>query len=228
MLIDCAVLTQNDDAMIQYLSFPLSSSTPAYGGGESIRIKKCRDINEGDSCNQIHFEMSNHIGTHVDVPLHFDPNGRSITDYSPSEWIFKKCILIELNCFPGDVVDSAILESFDVNHDAELVFLKTGMGKYRGNSEYWESSVIFDSSISFYCQEKFPNLQAIALDTISLTSLLDRDMGKLTHRYLLSAGIRIFEDVNMDDLESAPKSVTAYPLLLQGADGAPVTIVADT
>ena len=73
--------------------------------------------------------------------------------------------------------------------------------------------------------EYFPNLKAIGLDVISVTSLLDRDQGRQIHQALLGQGIRIFEDVALHHIQTPLKEVIALPLMLESADGAPVTMI---
>ena len=58
-----------------------------------------------------------------------------------------------------------------------------------------------------------------------MTSLLDRDQGRRIHQALLGQGIRIFEDVALDHIKRELKEVIALPLMLEAADGAPVTMI---
>ena len=75
-----------------YLSHILTDKTPAYGGDVegAFKVKKVRSILEGHSCNAEQWSFSNHIGTHVDVPYHFFENGRKITDFPASFWLFEE------------------------------------------------------------------------------------------------------------------------------------------
>ena len=66
------------------LSHFISEETPGYGGKAEIRIRPARSIEKGDSCNQKKLFLSNHIGTHVDFPLHFTRTGKSIDHYPVS------------------------------------------------------------------------------------------------------------------------------------------------
>lgn len=212
--------------VLQYISYPLSPDTPAYGGAQGFTINRRKCINHGDTCNEIQFTMSNHLGTHVDAPCHFDPSGQTLSDYLPDDWVFTSCCLVSLDMQPGDVVNAALLESCHLNEGVDLLLIRTGMWRYRNDDAYWKKNVIFHADLGEYLKSNFPSLQAIALDAISLSSLLDREMGREAHRAILSRGIRIFEDVNLSALNKSPHSVHAYPMMIQGGDGAPVTMVA--
>ena len=51
---------------VVWLSHPLSPESPAYGGGEGMRIEPITQIAAGDTANTSHFVLPNHLGTHVD------------------------------------------------------------------------------------------------------------------------------------------------------------------
>lgn len=70
-----------------YLSYPLNCETPAYGGGESLKIRHEKSIEERDSCNTSYWSFSNHLGTHIDFPRHFVREGKTSDDYDPQFWI---------------------------------------------------------------------------------------------------------------------------------------------
>ena len=71
-----------------FLSHAINKQTPLYGGKKSIILKRVKSIKKKDSCNTMHWSFPNHIGTHIDVPLHFMERGLSVTDFRPKNWIF--------------------------------------------------------------------------------------------------------------------------------------------
>ena len=54
--------------MIEYLSYNISEDTPLYGNSKGIIISADKQIKEGDSCNTLNLQFSNHTGTHIDFP----------------------------------------------------------------------------------------------------------------------------------------------------------------
>ena len=48
--------------------------------------------------------MPNHTGTHVDVPKHFVNNGKSLTEYDPSFWIFNNPFMVVIKCYEGQLL----------------------------------------------------------------------------------------------------------------------------
>jgi arylformamidase len=209
------------------LTHPLSSKTPAYAGGKGIDIKKMKSMCDGDSCNQLHVSMTNHIGTHVDVPAHFVRDGKTITDYATEDWVFNHCSMVDIPSEPGQVINAEALGSFITEYSSDFLIIRTGFERFRSKDVYWKQSPVFHKDLGDYFIANFDNLQAIAFDCISLSSMMNRDMGREAHREILSVGIRIFEDLKLSGLTSSPNRVSAYPLLLEGADGAQVTIVGE-
>lgn len=210
-----------------YISHFLNELSPAYAGGYGIQLKKMKSLCNGDSCNQLQLSMSNHIGTHVDVPSHFIDGGKTVTDYSAEDWIFNRCCLIDIACQPGQIVDADELETHNVDSNCELLLIRTGFESFRDNDIYWKKSPVFHKNLGAYFESKFKSLKAICFDCISLSSMCDREMGRESHMAILGRGIRIFEDAKLSDFNGTPKNVFALPLMLENADGAQVTMVAN-
>lgn len=210
-----------------YLSHPLSTHTPGYAGKVGFEVQQVKSICHGDSCNQMHIAMSNHAGTHVDVPAHFIESGRSITDYCPDEWMFNRPCLIELSCEPGQVIDGASIAACQPEIDCDFLLIKTYFERYRLEENYWKNSPVFHKDLGRYLEQSLKHLSIIGFDCISLSSLSDRQMGRDAHTEILGRGIRIVEDMKLSDLSHSPKKVTAFPLLIHEADGAPITVVAN-
>ena len=84
---------------IQYLSHPYATDTPSYGNRDKVEITSNTSIEMGDIANSSRWLFTNnHIGTHVDVPFHFDCEGKKFLDFSPKEWIFQNFALVDVPC----------------------------------------------------------------------------------------------------------------------------------
>jgi kynurenine formamidase len=66
------------------------------------------------------------------------------------------------------------------------------------------------------------------MDFISLTAYQHRELGRAAHKAFLGGEhpILLVEDMDLNQLSSQPKSIVCAPLLMKGADGAPVHIIA--
>ena len=65
------------------------------------------------------------------------------------------------------------------------------------------------------------------MDTISLTSFQNREIGRVSHKnFLGKSDLLIVEDIDVRFLKTQPKKVMCFPLLVKSVDGCPVTIIA--
>jgi arylformamidase len=204
------------------LSHTMSEQTPLYGGEKSISLKHARSIKRGDSCNTMHWSFPNHVGTHVDVPLHFMEQGSSIADFEPGEWVFNRVSLVEIpDTKPGHIIKAEDLG--DVG-DCELLLIKTGFEKYRVEKIYWQDSPGLHPGIVPWLKGKSPSIKAVGIDFISVSNLNDRELGREAHRSFLKSNILLIEDMKLSGLVKAPRGVIVAPLIAERADGAPCTV----
>ena len=205
-----------------FLSYFLSENTPAYGGINGMfSLKKIQQISNGDTSNNSALNLSSHIGTHIDFPFHFSNKGKRCENYPPNFWIFNKIGFI--NCSTEDIINEIKI----LPNDIELLILKTGFGKERYNKIYWECQPIIKSELALILRTKFPFLRIFGFDMISLTSKLDRVEGKKAHfSFLIENEILILEDMDLSNLNETPNRVIVAPLLIEGADGSPCTVIA--
>lgn len=211
-----------------FLSHVLTSQTPVYGGGQGLTIETARSIASGDSSNSVTLSLSNHLGTHVDAPRHFVADGKSVDAYGASDWIFTKVFVADIPVNEGAVVDIPQVEAaLATCEDSDLLLLRTGFESRRGSDSYWAASPGFDPGLSAYLRGRLPSLSAIGMDTISISSMKHREMGRAVHREFLGAGVRIFEDMALANAPSADNFewVIAMPLRFDNADGGPCTVI---
>lgn len=206
------------------LSHQINSKTPLYGGKGKVRISPKKSIKRGDTSNSLNLNFSNHTGTHVDVPHHFIQSGKTLTDFSPQKWLFKNVLVLEKEVSPGQVIDGNILGEVKREGNVQLLILKTGFEKYRSTEAYIKQSPVFPVKTIRFLKKKFPKLQAIGFDFISLSSLLNREEGRRAHKELLKDDILIVEDMRLSSLKDKPDFILVSPLWIEGADGSPVSV----
>ncbi len=214
-----------------WLSHITSNETPAYGGSSAFSSTPVKQMCCGDSCNTVELSLSNHIGSHVDAPRHFIADARTITDYSVTDWIFEKPLLIDIPPEQAQVIEPDHLDSVMPGNvdDADLVLLRTFDPEARSSDTYYKSQPGFSPDLCEYLVSKFDSFNAIGLNAISISSFLHRDIGRLAHQAFLGNDIRIFEDLALSNIPSTAQlnKVIALPFRYQDADGSPVTMLGD-
>lgn len=206
-------------------------TTPSYGNREGqLSIKPASCICSGDSSNSLSLKMSNHIGTHIDLPKHFDSKGKVLNDYGATDWIFSTPQLIDLPKNEGEFISFHDLKD-RLDTKTDILLLRTGFESHRGSEAYWARNPGFAEETGHKLREHFPNLKVIGFDFISITSFTNRPLGRESHRSFLSSEfsgepIRAIEDMKLAHLNITPKEIFVAPLLVNQADGIQVTVIA--
>lgn len=209
---------------ILILSHLINKYTPLYAGEKSILIKKTKSIKNGDSCNKTHCSFSTHTGTHLDLPSHFLHRGKTISDLSAKELVYRKVCLADIkNVKPGNIINENSLSKL---RDCQLLFIRTGFEKNRKKDLYWKNSPCLDASLALWLKKRCPSLRGLGVDFISVSNLKNKELGRQAHKAFLGNGIFLIEDMRLKDLRKAPDSVVVAPLLVEGAEAAPCTVFA--
>jgi arylformamidase len=218
------------------LTYSLCNDTPVFGGEVSPVIKPEKRILSGDSCNTLEISLTNHSGTHIDFPAHFDAVGKTLTDYPPEFWFSEKieCLFMDMDkaFLPGELIESAKIAQLirdNINYDAEVILLKTGYCEKRKSEIYWKEPPGIDPNLPDFLRETFPMLKFFGMDLISVSSFANREAGRLVHKTFLkhTHPILPIEDMNLCRLPETLSNILIAPLYIKDADGSPCTIFAN-
>ena len=161
------------------LSHLISQNTPSYGNRDKILIEANSSIKKGETSNTSSWYISNnHIGTHIDVPFHFDVNGKKTFEYSIETFLFKKIGIINIPCINARLISSDDFSSNNIESDIEILLIRTGFDKFRKEEKYWNENPGLAPELADYFRSNFPKLRCVGFDFISLTSWKFREEGK--------------------------------------------------
>lgn len=222
--------------MLVRLSYPLSSSTPFYDSLAPPSLRQLYSLERGDACNSYYLTTSNHAGTHVDAPRHFNASGRAITSYTPEELTFTRAAIIQV-APPSDLLlRPADLEgAARMSPDCDILFVRTGFGSPRENDPqtYVNRGPGFSREAAEFLMRTMPGLRAVAMDFMSASSMLHEAEGAEAHRVFLGCAgysdrsVLLVEDVMIPADLSPPQRVMIVPWLFEGVDSAPCTVLAE-
>ena len=185
-----------------------------------------------------------HGGTHLDAPVHFAKNGKTV-DQIPLIDLIGNCIVIDVSRKALQNPDYQISESdirdwemsFGKIPDSSIVLLFTGYSKhwpdrtkYLGTPKKGREALPelhFPGLHSDACKWILENrkIKAIGIDTQSI------DFGQSiqfeTHRLLCESDIPFFENIaNLEKLPATSSFVIALPMKIKDGSGAPLRLVA--
>lgn len=216
-----------------YLSHLLEKKTPSYGNRSVLQLEGKRSIDCGDHVNESFLHMPVHLGTHIDMPLHFYANGQSIEDFPAPFWIFNYPLILEIQSTERIIYQEIViaLNKFSVvtKQTCDLLIVKTGIGSSRHLPTFWEKNPGFSPDLYTYFKTELPSLKVFGFDSISLTGFQNRDIGKKAHQQFLnpSAPILLLEDMKLDEINTSItiKNIIIAPLRLLRCDGLPCTVI---
>lgn len=210
------------------LSWTLNQMTPSYGNGESLCIQPMKCMTQGDSCNTSKLTLSNHLGTHMDFPFHFDPLGKTLSDYPDDFFFFQHVLLVTIEKKDSELITLDDLKKVPSNKNCEILIIKSSWSEKRHLQKYMMTPPGIHENCADYLRKNFPNLRVLGFDFISLSSFTNRTMGRLAHKAFLShqRPICILEDMDLSKVQEI-NNLLISPLMIENADGTPVTVWAN-
>jgi len=232
------------------LGHPLDSSSIFWPGGEGFKLcmTTCGGNQTGDFYAAGNFSCSEHGGTHIDAPWHFNETGATVEQLSLRELVAKVRVVSTAGNFDVPESLNGTVESI-IAHEAAhgpipagcIVLFCTGWGR-----RYAEGALAYlgwAGPASDYDPATtdllFPGITAdaarllvarrvsgVGLDTPSLDPGSSKSFD--THRILLGNGIFGIENLSpeLSRLPARGATLAALPLKLTGGSGAPARVIA--
>jgi kynurenine formamidase len=228
------------------LTYPFDERTiywPTENGFDLIR-GKAGFTDRGYYYAANRFKSAEHGGTHIDAPIHFYKDRRTV-DEIPLQQLIGEGVVVDVSkqceSNPDYLVGIGDLHRWETEHRRQLVdvivLLRTGHGKYWGDRlRYLGTDQRGEAAVS---ELHFPGLdpeaarwlverraiKAIGIDTPSI----DRGQSRKfqSHVTLFKHNVPAFENVaNLNQLPTEKFTVIALPMKIGGGSGAPLRIVA--
>lgn len=217
------------------LTLPVEPGMPVWPGFPEVSIEQTAH-RAVDGATMDHVSMRSHTGTHVDAPMHFVPEGKSLDAFDVSKFVGEGVVLDLTPCENAETITPDRLEPFaDVIDSGDVVFLHTGWDEYHGRTPEWlfEFPHLSRAAAEWLADR---DLQAVGIDTPSVGGWYDEapNHGPSTdvppedsHLPLLENDILAVEELcNLDAVLDGADSRRAFfgftPLNLQGTSGSSV------
>jgi kynurenine formamidase len=213
--------------MLIPISYPLTIKTPLYPDTPPLTIKPHRSINGGDSANTSVISLSNHSGTHVDMPLHFCRDGLSVSEILtyPNTFFPAYCIDIQKKN-KEEISTDDFFQFLPHVKSAKALLIRTGMYRSRGSKEYLSEYPFINPEVPDFLRAHLPSLTLFGIDTLSISNPSKREWGRECHRNFLCKMPNIFlmEDVDLSymSLTNTEWILHVYPWIHEALDAVPV------
>lgn len=214
------------------MSYDIIEQGPVYPGTPPFSIQSVKSIRRGDSCNSCCVTLSNHGGTHIDGPRHFDDAGRCITDFSIEEFFFTKPVIISCPKKADEAIGISDIAGTPISADCDCILLKTCFSRYRHDgTAYCNHNPYLAQEAAQWIRETLIHVRAIGIDCISIGSSAHRDIGRRTHALLLQQQsftrkpLCVIEDMFIAEHLTGLDELIALPIFITGVDSCFCTVV---
>jgi kynurenine formamidase len=192
-------------------------------------------MERGDNSDTTAITVSSHSGSHLDVPRHFCPDGKTVKEIIPSNIRIAPVYCITINKTSGTPLQGSDIEPFITPcKDAAGIFIRTGMYSVRDidSDRYCSRHPWVHPEVPSFLREHCPEIQIFGTDTISISSPAHREEGRECHRRFLCGRkpILLVEDMDLSNpnLSTEPLAITIYPWIVDELDGVPVLAFAES
>ena len=198
------------------ISPPVHAGAPVFPGDAPYSSVWAARIAPGCPVNVSTLTLSPHTGAHADAPLHYDDAGAAIGALDLAPYL-GHCRVIHAIA-AGPLVTPAHL-AHALRDLPPRVLVRTYL---RAPVDHW------DPALSAYAPETIEHLadlgvQLIGIDTASIDPADSKDLP--SHQAVCRRGLRVLENLVLDDVPEGDYELIALPLKLTTADASPVRAV---
>ncbi len=201
------------------ISLTVSPQLPVWPGDPPIEFKPLSRIEEGADANVTKMSMCVHVGTHVDAPYHFLPDGSAIHEIDLRTLMGRAFVL---HLPEVDIITEEVLRNAEIPPRTRRLLFKTR------NSEWWAAGhrtfrkdyVALSADAAEYLVGR--GVRVVGVDYLSVAPFEDTVP---THQILLGGGVVIIEGLNLSAVSEGRYTLYCLPMKLLGMDGAPARAV---
>ena len=177
------------------ISVVLGQESIDYPGDTHYSRDLIRTLKDGDNCNLSRLTMSPHSGTHIDFPAHFISGGKTVDQYSATDFILPASVV--------EIEDKEAIRSYELENllvergDALLFKTENSRQGWCRSGVFLEEFVYMNSDAADLCIEK--EVALVGIDYISIERYGDNAFP--VHRMLLRKNLLILEGIDLSQVQ---------------------------
>ena len=197
------------------ISPPVGAQSPVFPGDTPYQQQWSATIAPGCPVNVSAITLSPHVGAHADAPLHYDATGAAIGAVALEPFLGPCRVIHAIGCGP-------LIEWRHLAHALTELPPRVLVRTYARQPSGW------DGALSAYAPDTVARLadagvQLIGIDTASIYPADSKALP--SHRVIRQRGLRVLENLLLDDVPEGDYELIALPLKLMTADASPVRAV---
>ena len=198
------------------ISPPVGPASPVFPGDTAYQQLWTATLAPGCPVNVSALTLSPHLGAHADAPLHYDPTGAAVGALDLLPYL-GPCRVIHA------IAPGPLIEWHHLNHALNDLPPRLLVRTYqRMPIDQW------DPNLSAFAPETLERLAdlGVLLVGIDSASIDPADSKNLpSHQVIRQRGLRVLENLVLDDIPEGDYELIALPLKLMLADASPVRAI---
>ena len=204
--------------MLYDVTLTVSDKLPYFPGERGFEIHPMKTI-EQDGANVSYIISNLHTGTHIDVPIHFVPDGTDTAEIS-LEKFFGRARVFTLDCDQSVEADDVCNLAFE---PGDIVLLNVRKNNaLQKCAEFRTDYAYVSSAAAQVLVDK--GAKAVGINLFSIAQCTPTT-AKTSHHVLLEKGVVIIEGLDLTDIPDGVYTIFCLPLKIAGGNGSPVRAV---
>lgn len=198
------------------ISPPVDAHSPVFPGDTAYQQTWSAQITPVCPVNVSAITLSPHVGAHADAPLHYDPQGAAIAALSLAPYLGPCRVIHALGAGP-------LVQTAHLAHALQDLPLRVLVRTYHSFP-----LTQFDAQLTAFAPSTLHALadlgvQLVGIDSASVDPADSKQLP--SHQVLRQRGLRVLENLFLDEVPEGDYELIALPLKLMSADASPVRAV---
>jgi arylformamidase len=202
------------------ISIPLHQGMVHWPTDTPPRFERIKDVDKGDQVTLTEMTIISHTGTHIDAPLHFIYQGRTIEEM-PLDAVIGRVRVIGIK--DNESIKREELEAHRIRRGERILFKTRNSKTVYQTDEFVEDYVFLTAEAARFLVER--GVRIIGLDYISVGSIKSESNVRETHETLLRNGVWIIEGLILSAVKTSRYELICLPLKLARGDAAPARAI---
>lgn len=198
------------------ISPPVEARSPVFPGDTPYSQRWSATLGDGCPVNVSAITLSPHVGAHADAPLHYDPAGLPVGALDLAPFMGPCRVIHAIGCGP-------LIEWHHLAHAAQALPPRVLVRSFeRAPVDRWTDAF---SAFAAATIERLADagVQLVGIDTASVDPADSKTLP--SHHVLRRRGLRVLENLVLDEVPEGDYELIALPLKLMTADASPVRAV---
>jgi arylformamidase len=197
------------------ISPPVSTGSPLFPGDQAYVQQWTATIGPGCPVNLSAITMSPHIGAHADAPLHYGPGEPTIGQVDLEPYLGRCRVVHAIDRGP-------LIEPRHLQHASTDLPVRVLVRTCREAPTAWSADFAsFAPETIDWLADR--GVRLVGIDSQSVDPAASKSLP--SHHRLLARGLRVLENLVLDEVEAGDYELIALPLKLVEADASPVRAV---